>query len=458
MKENIFMVQGIYGIGGATAAMLRRADEFIKHGYRCFSISFDFTQQIYSFIDKNKYRINKSLTLLNPFVELSDYAKSYEKNEIFFKSNFELFYDLCIGKIYTEEYLKSDDNKILSILFKTKNGKSRIYFSENNLCIACENYDDSNNIISFITYNYMNNNISIYKNRYDFVCVWFFQTLQSYDNKILICDGDATGPKISIFKNEKFKKFFVKHCNHISNGVLTKTSDWLIKNNKLFDKIVFLTNEQENDIKKYNVTNTVVIPNFIKEVQNIHNEIDNNRIGFFARLTNSKGLKDAINVISLLVNNFKIKEIKLEIFGDNANKNFDEIKKEYNEIANKLGILNNISFNGYTKQPLVEMSKCVCVIFPSYSEAQGLSIIESMQVGTPVVAYNCNYGPRSIINNNYNGFLCEVGDYFKMAEKVYQLLRDKDLRNKMSLNCREIYNIYNNEFIFDKWKKLFDEK
>lgn len=458
MKENIFMVQGIYGIGGATAAMFRRADEFIKRGYKCFSISFDFTQQIYTFAEKNSYKINKELVLLNPFVELSNYAKLYGKTNNFYKNKFDLFYDLCLDKIYIEEVLKSDNNKILNILIKTKKGKSKIYFSENNLCIACENYNDNNEVISFIIYNYKENDIFIYKNRYDFVCSWFFNTLQSYNNKILICDGDATGPKISIFKNEKFKKFFVKHCNHTNKGMLTKTSEWLIKNNKLFDKIIILTKDQENDIKKYNISNTVVIPNFIKEVQDIYSAIDNYRIGFFARLTMNKGLKDAIYVVSVLVNSFLIKNIKLEIFGDNANKSFDEIKNEYNEIAKKLGVLNNISFNGYTKQPLIEMSKCVCVIFPSYSEAQGLSIVESMQVGTPVVAYDCNYGPRSIIKNNYNGFLCEVGDYSKMAENVYQLVKNTNMRNKMSINCREISREYNNDFIFDKWKNLFDEK
>jgi len=94
---------------------------------------------------------------------------------------------------------------------------------------------------------------------------------------------------------------------------------------------------------------------------------------------------------------------------------------------------------------------------PSRFEGFGLVIIEAMACGVPVVAFDCENGPRNIITNNYNGILVkpfQVDDY---AESLLRLMHDDQLRAQMGSRAYESSKKYMIEDIAVQWKKLFDE-
>jgi glycosyltransferase involved in cell wall biosynthesis len=94
---------------------------------------------------------------------------------------------------------------------------------------------------------------------------------------------------------------------------------------------------------------------------------------------------------------------------------------------------------------------------PSRFEGFGLVIIESMACGVPVVAFDCENGPRSIITDGENGFLIPPLDVNLMAEKVMLLMKNQELRYRMGENAQNAASQYEMDKIGLQWKHLFDE-
>ncbi len=67
------------------------------------------------------------------------------------------------------------------------------------------------------------------------------------------------------------------------------------------------------------------------------------------------------------------------------------------------------------------------LVLPSYIESFGLTILEAMAAGLPVVASAVGGITEQIVSGE-NGFLIRPGDSQDLAEKVIRVLEDKDLR------------------------------
>ena len=94
---------------------------------------------------------------------------------------------------------------------------------------------------------------------------------------------------------------------------------------------------------------------------------------------------------------------------------------------------------------------------PSRFEGFGLVIIEAMACGVPVVAFDCENGPRNIVTNNQDGILVKPFDVDDYAESLLRLMRDDQLRTQMGRRAYESSKRYSIEDIALQWKGLFDE-
>ena len=72
----------------------------------------------------------------------------------------------------------------------------------------------------------------------------------------------------------------------------------------------------------------------------------------------------------------------------------------------------------------------------AFTEPFGLTIIEAMAAGLPVVATD-DGGPKDIITPGENGSLVNVRDHAQMTGAIRQLLRERDLWEKFSRKGRE---------------------
>ena len=73
---------------------------------------------------------------------------------------------------------------------------------------------------------------------------------------------------------------------------------------------------------------------------------------------------------------------------------------------------------------------CDLHVTTSEKETRGLTILEALAAGIPVVAPNSG-GVVENINNDYNGYLYQPGDRLDFCHKLKKLIENESLRQKM---------------------------
>ncbi len=94
---------------------------------------------------------------------------------------------------------------------------------------------------------------------------------------------------------------------------------------------------------------------------------------------------------------------------------------------------------------------------PSRTEGFGLVVVEAMACGLPVVSFDCENGPRSIISDGEEGFLVPVFDVAVFAERLMRLMKNEDLRRTMGEKGRKRSQQYSIDVVGRQWQQLFDE-
>jgi len=72
----------------------------------------------------------------------------------------------------------------------------------------------------------------------------------------------------------------------------------------------------------------------------------------------------------------------------------------------------------------------------SYQEGLGISGLEAMSCGLPIVSTKCG-GPEEYVKEGVTGFLVPINDEYQMASKLIQLLSNSQLRKQLGLNARD---------------------
>ena len=72
-------------------------------------------------------------------------------------------------------------------------------------------------------------------------------------------------------------------------------------------------------------------------------------------------------------------------------------------------------------------------VLPSLAEGMALVHLEAMSCGIPIITTeNCG----SVINNNEEGFIVPIRDPVSLAEKINEVIEDRNLRNKMGRSAK----------------------
>jgi glycosyltransferase involved in cell wall biosynthesis len=110
------------------------------------------------------------------------------------------------------------------------------------------------------------------------------------------------------------------------------------------------------------------------------------------------------------------------------------------QLGQDLGIADRCVFAGHVDYAdvLVYMATATVTAVPSRSEAFGVINIESMAVGTPVVASAAG-GIPEIVRHGIDGFLVPPDKPDALAAMLGQVLINPDLRDTMSRNARQRY-------------------
>lgn len=95
-------------------------------------------------------------------------------------------------------------------------------------------------------------------------------------------------------------------------------------------------------------------------------------------------------------------------------------------------------------------------IITSKSEAFPMTMIESLSFATPVISYSDLVGPKEVIDNGKNGFLCEQGNTKEIAEKIIELYSDESKKLSMMQGALESSTQFKDENIISLWEGIFN--
>ena len=98
-------------------------------------------------------------------------------------------------------------------------------------------------------------------------------------------------------------------------------------------------------------------------------------------------------------------------------------------LAHELGIMRDTLFLGYQEDVGALYSAFDALVLPSGNEGTPVSVIEALAAGTPVVATRVG-GVPDVVRDGEDGFLVEPGASDDLAERLADLARDPELRER----------------------------
>lgn len=292
--------------------------------------------------------------------------------------------------------------------------------------------------------------------------VWLLKLIKGKKMKLVITyHMDVIG---GIFMKPFFKfhtKFIMPQIIKAADKVIVTSLDYAQNSN--IKKLV-----QKNPDKFVELPPSVDLERFIpskreKELlfkYGIHPEFD--RILLFVGALDKahyfKGIEfliNSFNVLDYSGSQDAVYRVKLLIVGEG------NLKNKYKDQVAKAGLQEKIIFS----DPVSDLALpkyynlADVVVLPSIdrSEAFGITLIEAMACGKPVVASNLP-GVRSVIDQGQTGFIFEVKQEGDLANWVNKLFADNELRNKIGQAGREkVEKFYNQDILIKKMENLYLE-
>lgn len=215
---------------------------------------------------------------------------------------------------------------------------------------------------------------------------------------------------------------------------------------KRFDKFVVLTEED----KGYwgNLHNITVIPNARTFTVDTPATLDSKTVIAVGRYNFQKQFESLIDAWKLLAKEFS--DWTLRLAGDGEERTFLERRIADYGLQDKviLGPEKDMR-SAYLNSSILAMS--------SRFEGLPMVLLEAQACGLPIVSYACKCGPRDVITDGIDGYLVEEGNVTDLADRLFTLMNDVDLRKRMGESAYMASTRFDEKVIMSKWKALFEE-
>lgn len=219
-----------------------------------------------------------------------------------------------------------------------------------------------------------------------------------------------------------------------------------------------------------------VIPNCL-DVKNIQKRIPHHVkkrrkvITFMGRLAKEKGIQILIACIPEIIS--KVGDVHLNIIGPLSGDGINNYPKslfvkKLEERIKRLGLANNVTFKGlklgFNKYRI--LSESDVFILPTMAETFGISVLEALVCGVPVVTTNLECF-KHLIKEGENGYLVGVRydknghariDRKKLINSCTKILQDRKLAFKMKQRAREQTLHYDFRKVMPRLVKLLERK
>lgn len=150
-----------------------------------------------------------------------------------------------------------------------------------------------------------------------------------------------------------------------------------------------------------------------------------NLIGYLGRLKKYKSVEDLLSALVIVLK--EVPDARLVIVGDG------DARPSLEGVASELKISPRVEFLGFVSpaEKIRRLQAMNVVVNTSAKEGWGLTVIEANACGVPVIASDVP-GLRDSVLHEKTGLLYEYGNIEQLAEKILLVLRDRNLRARLS--------------------------
>ena len=216
-----------------------------------------------------------------------------------------------------------------------------------------------------------------------------------------------------------------------------------------FDRFVVLTEEDRGYWGE--MPGMEVIPNAALDTGNgTLSDVSAERVIAVGRLDYQKGFDRLVRAWDIVMKNGRYSGWKLDIFGQG------EWKDMLTEMIVKIGLEGSVRLMGTTHDIRKEYLGSSMLVMSSNYEGFPMVMIEAMACGLPVVSFDFKCGPKDIINDGKNGILVMNGDIQGLADAMMRLMKDCDLKKRMSAEARKVVDRYSEDTVMKQWTDLFE--
>ena len=217
-------------------------------------------------------------------------------------------------------------------------------------------------------------------------------------------------------------------------------------------------NLKKETFELFDIKNNIeVIPNFIclKEYKMDNNDYYKKRFApnnekVICHVSNFRKVKRIEDVIIAFEGISKEMDVKLLLVGDGPE------RARLEQISRNSKFSKNIFFLGSLKSTKEVLNISDLFILPSSKESFGLSALEAMACGVPVIASDSG-GIPEVISHGKSGLLNSVGDTYQMTKNALKLLSNDSLLEKFKTNAYQQAMKFDIEVILPKYEKLYEQ-
>ena len=267
------------------------------------------------------------------------------------------------------------------------------------------------------------------------------------------------------------KSKIVEHLHGANFLDYYNQSNWITKlfidttQHKIDAAIVLSTSLQFNFSKWLKSQNIYVVPNGIKKIQTEQraNQDTLPVLFFLGNFLVFKGIIDCIHILSIVKKrypaicmNFGGCWVDDPVYG----KSNYEIKNQFTCLVQEYDLRKNIILHGQVigqpKNTLIQNSDIL--LYPTHFDAFPLVILEAMSAGKLVLSTKNVGAIDDIVENDSTGFLFTKGDFEGIAEKIFFLIENPDVLQRMQHNAlKRFYMFYTIDEHIKKMNITFDQ-
>lgn len=118
------------------------------------------------------------------------------------------------------------------------------------------------------------------------------------------------------------------------------------------------------------------------------------------------------------------------------------------------GLGGRIALPGFDAHVRAAMRCADLFVLSSRYEGFPNALLEAMAEGAPCVSFDCDTGPRELIEHGRNGWLVAPGDASALVVALDALMQDAALRERLGRRARAVVTAYALPTILDQWNAL----